>query len=268
MDIAIVVWKDDPAGMNVKDSILELFRDTGEEFHDHNVMAASFGGHDVRLFTIREQHIFYDGLDEEISLTGFKPGLMVYATTHRSSAGVKSLSVHTIGNFGKAQLGGKDKKLGRAPASWMRHFLHSLESEASHLRDEYDVVLEATHHGPYLEEKSWRDKRAGDVLAKAIVRALSTPLPEFRIGIGFGGGHYTPAFKKAMDRTDVAFGHICAKHSLADLDRGMIEQMISRTEGDVVIFALDYKGLGQEKAMVKELLESMGIEYVKTNGLA
>ena len=51
-----------------------------------------------------KESIYCENLDREINAD-----ILIFATKHQSGAGTKSLSVHIPGNFGKAEMGGKEK---------------------------------------------------------------------------------------------------------------------------------------------------------------
>ena len=82
-----------------------------------------------------------------------------------------------------------------------------------------------------------------------------------------GGGHYNSAANKIMERTEYAVGHICPKYALANLDSEMITQAIEKTIPKPSLVALDWKGLGQEKERIVNLLDEMNIKYKKSKSM-
>ena len=86
-----------------------------------------------------------------------------------------------------------------------------------------------------------------------------------RIAFCIGGPHYCNNFNKILERTDIATGHICPKHALEYLDESLIRQAIEMTKEKVDLILLDWKGLGKEKARIKVILESMNLEFQRTD---
>ena len=102
--------------------------------------------------------------------------------------------------------------------------MRKIAIEAS-LDEEYDITLEATHHGPlldsptlYLEigsdEDRWADSRAARVWAQTISICLGMSEDaqqrewqgEGDVMIGLGGGHYAPRHKAIISETEVWVG--------------------------------------------------------------
>jgi D-aminoacyl-tRNA deacylase len=268
---AIIVWEECPAGLNIKECLLELydFKETGV-FGNHPVY--SFGDN-VKLYTIKERHIFAEDLDKEIDADVF-----IFATTHRSEKGVHSLSCHVPGNWSKAQLGGKDKEICVAPALLLKKAYLEMKKYSEELAD-HEITMEVTHHGPYMEkpcifieigstEEHWGNRKAGEVIAHTIVKLVDgKELENQKIALGIGGPHYANNFNKILERTNIATGHICPKYNLENLDEDMVKKAISRTKEKVDLVILDWKGLGQHKERIKGILEKISIEYKRTDKL-
>jgi D-tyrosyl-tRNA(Tyr) deacylase len=70
-----------------------------------------------------------------------------------------------------------------------------------------------------------------------------------------------PNFMKLIDK--YAFGHVCPKHQLVNLDESMIRQVLEKNSVDDVI--LDWKGLGPEKNRIVTLLKEMKIEFKRAD---
>ena len=137
----------------------------------------------------------------------------------------------------------------------------------------FEVEIEATHHGPYLEkpclfieigssEKEWGDEKAGEIIAKVILEIVKNK-KRFKSCIVLGGGHYNKVARKLMLDTEYAVGHICPKHSLENLDEELLKQMIKRSDDTIELAVLDWKGLGKEKQRIISLLEKLEIKYIK-----
>ena len=90
---------------------------------------------------------------------------------------------------------------------------------------------------------------AVEVVAEGILQSNS--LEWNKIGVGFGGTHYAPAFSRVELETDFAIGHIMPKHG--NFTSKMINQSIKKTPNAKHLI-LDWKGLtkDQKNAIVLE----------------
>jgi D-aminoacyl-tRNA deacylase len=262
--IAIIAATTDPAGMNIKECLLRMydFKELEEQFEG----SAVFQLDNIKLYTADKESVYCEDIDKKIDADFF-----VFATKHRSESGIDSLSVHSPGNWGEAGLGGRDKKLCIAPARHLRTAFFKLEELAKGL--DFEIVQECTHHGPYLEkpvmfieigsnEKAWVRKDAGEIIAKTIMFLLKTEIPEFKIAFGIGGLHHTPSFTSVMRKSDYCFGHVCPKYALENLTKELAQQAMEKSNAEIVI--LDWKGLGQFKEKIKEILDETGLKSKRT----
>ena len=135
MKTAIIISKKDPASLNIKDCLLEKY-----PFKENNDV---YTLEDINIYTIEEESIYSENIDKKI-----RADLFIFATKHESTSKINSLSVHVPGNWSKAELGGKDRKLCVAPVSLIKEIL--LELEKSNI--DYEKIQEVTHHGPFLQK--------------------------------------------------------------------------------------------------------------------
>ena len=224
----------------------------------------------VEIVKTETEGIYDENLDKKI-----KADYFIFATKHKSKAGVKSLCVHPIGNFSKAELGGKDKELVSTMPSYMKNAV--LELSKINTLPDFEIAIEATHHGPYLEkpcmfieigssENEWKDENAGKIIAEVILKIINTK-EKHKCCIVLGGSHYNTVAKKIILSTEYAVGHICPKHNLKDLDSEMLKQMIIKNDDKIELAVLDWKGLGDEKQRILELLEKNNIKYQRYDKL-
>jgi len=266
MSYAIIVSEGCPAGMNVKECLLEMYKFKEESAFEHHPL---YTHKLANLYSIDKLHIYAENIDKTIP-----EDILIFATTHSSKEKVPSLSCHVPGNWGKAELGGKDNQLCIAPALLLKKAY--LELKNHHLPD-HQVTLEVTHHGPYLEKpvmfieigsskEHWGDRKAGEIIAHTIMKLVDgNDLQNQKVAVGIGGTHYCYNFNKVVERTDIAIGHVCPKHSLEDFSEEMLKQAISQTKEVVDLILIDWKGLGGEKEKIKSIVEKFDIETKKIN---
>ena len=259
MKTAIIISKKDPASLNIKDCLLEKY-----PFKENNDV---YTLEDINIYTIEEESIYSENIDKKI-----RADLFIFATKHESTSKINSLSVHVPGNWSKAELGGKDRELCVAPVSLIKEIL--LELEKSNI--DYEKIQEVTHHGPFLQKpclfieigstlSEWTNKEAGEIIATTIMNVLQKPTKKYKIAVGLGGLHHSPIFKKVILRTDITIGHICPKYMLENLDIEMLKQAIEKNVEKVDLILLDWKGLGQYKQKVLDLVKETGLPYERTD---
>ena len=106
-------------------------------------------------------------------------------------------------------------------------------ARSSGLDEEFDLTLEATHHGPLLEsptlyieigstEKEWSCVGAAELWAEVLSKNLglsgNRPVewaPGGDVMIGLGGGHYAPRHKAVLSESEELWaGHLLANYAL------------------------------------------------------
>ena len=205
----------------------------------------------------------------------FNPQAYVFLSRHSAESGIASLTAHTTGNFSaEAKYGGAGRELGRADPSLLKNYLVSLWKRRSEVK-EYEVTMEATHHGPtalqkpvlFVElgssEKYWGDKKAASVVGRSLMESLREKTIWSKVAIGFGGTHYPEKFTKLLIEGDIAFAFIAPKYALGGVDEKMVGQMIQRSTAPVRYAALDWKGLGQQKERIVSLVRQYGLEEIR-----
>ena len=201
---------------------------------------------EVQILLIDDLHILADGIDKEHEVrTGFSVDEVLVLSKHASASEVPALTLHAIGVPGETPHGESARSGGikgqAVPPSTrfgdMFRTMRKIAIEAS-LDKEYDITLEATHHGPlldsptlYLEigsdEERWVDSRAARIWAQTISICLGmsedTQQREWPgdgdVMIGLGGGHYAPRHKAIISETEVWVGHILANYAIVFEDQ-------------------------------------------------
>ena len=220
----LVVCSDkDAASVNIVEQLLRLgkWEPAGQfEGAPARRMGESF------IATIPVHHLYYDDIDDKVEKAlGVRPSLVIFASRHKSASNMRTLTVHPIGNFGKAEMGGRDGTLVPAAPREMTMALKGLAKRGAGLK--YQISLEATHHGPYLktptfyieigsDEEAWRETEPARVIAEVIFEVLTGPVPENPIAVGVGGGHYVPRITDVAREKKIAFGHMLPSYAFED----------------------------------------------------
>jgi len=182
-------------------------------------------------------------------------------------------------------LGGYPNTLGISDPIFAKYaFIEILrEKEKRDRLSEFEISLEATHHGPtqlnkpltFIEIGSdpdkWRNKEAGEAWAHAIIRALERlqrkkDYKNLVVAIGFGGPHYAPNFSKVERETCIAMGHIAPKYVIDQISPHVLRQAYLKNMVKPKLALIDWKGLtGAQREKVITLLKELNfnLEIVK-----
>ena len=269
----IVASKKDKAGINIATQ-LSQFRGNplASILHDEKP------GFD--FYFVEDEIIYNRNLDMgKINKYDF----IIFASKHSSSKGERAITVHTVGNFNEAKFGGEVGKISKTSALFIKQLLEKIQEQAkkSDLKN-YDITMEATHHGPLIEkpcvfveigsaETEYNDKRAGFIIAKAILETMENfeENPYNEIAVAIGGPHYCPNFNKLQLESNVAISHVIPQYAFP-LTEEMILEAIKKTEEDVDFALLDWKGIGnaEERQKIIDILEKNYIQWKKVSDIS
>ena len=269
--ILIVASKKDVAGMNIAQEILDHyeFEKTSEVFQESPVYLKSFKGREFKLVFVNEDSVYAQFITEF-----FNPELLIFVSRHSSSSGIPTLSVHTPGNIGKAELGGLPRKVSVAAASVMKDALLEMAKLREEAELDYQVSYECTHHGPSLDVpamfievgsslEQWKDLKAAEVVAHAAMAAASTKA-KYPAVLGIGGPHYNAKFTDIALNTQTAFGHIIPKYVISNLDSEIVKHCVEKTVEEVKTAILEWKGIkGADKGNLTTILRDIDLSIEK-----
>ena len=254
MNIQLLASREDTAGMNISQFIRS---------HLQN-----------RISIVEEISIFSD---QSITKVAPSDASIIYLSRHSAQSLRPSLTVHPIGNFGRAEFGGRDDTLVACHSFLMKRLLLNIRdlmtSGKYDLLFDYEISLEVTHHGPFTNpsvvfievgssEPQWNDLEACHLIADAVNTTQFDNLSqgsEWVSVIGFGGNHYATKFTRYTLETEFAFGHICAKYAIPHLTPSSIHQMIKKTSPLPELVLFDKKGMKQ-KQQIRTWLADYEIE--------
>ncbi len=269
----VVASKKDAAGMNI---ITQL-----GEFRKKPVLQEinlEERGYDI--YTVDESIVYTENLDmEKINSYDF----VIFASKHVSGKGEKALTVHTPGNFRNAEFGGERGKVSRTSAIFQKFLFEKLNKNAEmHSLKDFQITMEATHHGPLIEkpclfieigstEREYTHRKAGFVVAKAIKEAIEEfkENPYNEIAIAIGGPHYCPNFNKIQLSSNIAISHVISQY-VFPLTEEMVREAIAKTDEEIDLAVLDWKGLGnsEKRQEILDVLDKLYIRYEKTSNIS
>jgi D-aminoacyl-tRNA deacylase len=289
----IISSSEDIASMNIREKLLNShlysFIKLNNKWFGHHlfqlervdnkfIKEESFLKNKVYLGLTDKSLIFLDDLKtDELN---FKPDFLIFASRHASKSARPALLIHTTGNWNdEASFGGNPKEIAYSSALLLKAgFLSLLELGCELEEGKYSIDIEVNHHGPtnhsipliFIElgsvKEEWNDQEAGKTVANAIIKSIEKYMilkkQKNRIGLGFGGTHYSPQFKKLIINSNIALSHICPKYFIQQLTEDIIKQIIKKTiESKIDYFIFDWKGLNsQDKTHLNQILKRFNIE--------
>ena len=295
----IMVSGGDIASTNQADELLKMV-DWTELDSVEGLRAFSF--RHARMWWMNDGVLWENDLDKRWeNATGEKPTEIIFPSRHSAASGNPSLTLHPIGTMQvphntTPQYGGR---AGDCPppnpriAAWWRE-LNRVGSELS----EFDLTLETTHHGPWIETPSlfieigstaetWGHTKAAEILSGIIFRGLGLDGGQ---GIGkwdgegivvvtLGGGHYAPRANMLGLHEHVWIGHMLATYALpfekddagniSGMWENSIRKAISSTKlafpGGNVVCSMDKKAFkGWQRQAIRDLLEELEVPLLKS----
>ena len=264
----------DVAGINIAKQVMNNFPfiKTGETFQEKPVYSAEINGKQLLLVTLKEETVYAQNLPEHFP----NPELVVFLSRHSSQSGTPTLSVHTPGNFGEAELGGLPRTVSVCPAAAMRDALKALAQYRTEMKLDYEVSYECTHHGPSLNvptmfvelgssPQQWSDTKAAEAVAKAAMQTIvNFKISEQKAALGIGGTHYNQHFTKMALNNEALFSHMIPKYALQHVDTETIQRCVERTKEKVRHAILDWKGIkSKDKPKLLKTLTELKLPYKK-----
>ncbi len=271
MKTVIVNSEKDPAGSNIRDSLLDTgnFAQTGDAFDVNPVFS---NGQSVFLATSKNEIVFVEGLDEHFGKDEKCSYILI--SKHRAESGIPSLTAHFTGNYSRSDFGGRPGELSYCDPYMLKSYMRELIERRNAIPSKFNITIEATHHGPtslhypvlFVELGSgpteWEEKDVSVVIAEALLASL--PEKHYpKCAVGLGGTHYSEKFNQLVLDSDICLGHVIPKYALDNLDEALLRQAVAKSVVPITVAALDWKGLGKQKQKILDLVEKLGLETMK-----
>lgn len=203
----------------------------------------SFVNGEVRVLEHDKGIVEEDDLDNRWEeATGEVVHEIIFLSKHTAVSNRPALTVHPIGvpHLREGDVPPQGGKPGWAalPSPRLGPWLILLKkiAESHNLIPEFEVTLEATHHGPvtnkptmFVEigstEEYWRRQDAADVIAQLVWQGLGlgggnavgnwiSNSDRNKILLGIGGGHYAPRHMDIVLKNGIWVGHLLSGYSL------------------------------------------------------
>lgn len=199
----------------------------------------------------------------------------IFLSKHKSDSQIPTLTCHCTGNFADNPYGGNPREMAVAYPSLQKAYLKAITAARSRVPT-YDIIIEATHHGPtslkkpvlFIElgssEKQWADSSAAGVMCDTLLHLLDDGIEQCKkVGVALGGTHYPTKFNKLLLESDFGLAAVASKHNLEAIDDQLLDQMIAKSVEKVTHIVVDSKGLGSQKDRIMKLAEKTGLGILK-----
>jgi D-aminoacyl-tRNA deacylase len=224
-------------------------------------------------------HIFFGDLLTLENIDSLYPraDVFIFLSKHKSHSLIPTLTCHFTGNFSADNShGGNPRQIAISYPSLQKAYLKAITAAAKHKIPEYEVIIEATHHGPtslnkpvlFIElgssEKQWADENAAAVICDALLDILQNGFERCeKVAIGLGGTHYPKKFNNLLLESKFGLAAVASKHNLQAVDDAMLNQMIEKSIEKVTYIVLDSKGLGRDKDRILKVVDETSLELYR-----
>jgi D-aminoacyl-tRNA deacylase len=235
MNILLVSSKKDLASNNFRNYIFENYKllKISNNLYKFEINSKN----KIYFKEIETMHIYSN--EDEIYDKDIKFSQIIFLSKHSTLSDNKPscMTVHAIGNWGTANLGGKNNCVVKTDPILIRYLLLNLRENKPIDIKKYEVKQEATHHGPYLDVSSifyeigsseidWNNKLVVKYMIEILINSIKNyDQKEILIEknwipvVGVGGSHYCTKFNKiSLDKnTKYCFGHVVANYSIKEI---------------------------------------------------
>jgi D-aminoacyl-tRNA deacylase len=199
----------------------------------------------------------------------------IFLSKHRSESKIPTLTCHCTGNYADNPYGGNSRELAISYPYLQKRYLKQINNSKPAL-SYYEIVIEASHHGPtslkkpvlFIEigstERQWIDRNAASIVCNCLLRVLVNGLGKCeKVGICLGGTHYPSKFNTLLLESEFGLAAVAPRHNLESVDKDMLNQMIAKSIERVTHIIVDWKGLGKEKNRIMGLVEDTGLKVLR-----
>ena len=254
-----IASRKDPSGSAIYEYIKDKF--SWEENHSILINGSN-------ALHIIDDSLLYANYPEKTFGDKYHIKNIIFLSKHSSVKEISSLTVHPMGNFTTADLGGNVGTFSMSSPGMMTSALRLIKD--NYTGDRFMITLEATHHGPLTDIPSffaeigttpedWSDPEALNALSSAVMESGENNYPNY---IGIGGGHYTPKITSYAFQNNINVGHIISKHRHNELTIDIVQEAIRKTPG-MKGFIIDKKGSKASALnIVRRISDEEGFENI------
>lgn len=265
----LVASDQDLAGMTMTDYLLSSAEFAREGKRDAGESYRSPRHHNVQIYISTGSLLNLENLGDLYP----HAGVFIFLSKHKSDSRIPTLTCHCTGNFDADNAyGGRPREIAISYPSLQKGYLKAITAAGQKV-PQYDIIIEATHHGPtslnkpvlFVElgssEKQWADNNAAAAICDALLEMLDNGIDCCdKVGIALGGTHYPIKFNKLLLESKFGLAAVASKHNLAAVDEEILNQMVEKSVEKVTHVVLDSKGLGSQRDRIMKIAEKTRLE--------
>jgi D-aminoacyl-tRNA deacylase len=265
----LVASDQDLAGMTITNYLLNSAEFASEGKRDAGESHRSPRHNNVQLYISSGSLLNLENLDDLYP----HAGVFIFLSKHKSDSRIPTLTCHCTGNFAADNAyGGRPREIAISYPSLQKGYLKAITAARQKV-PQYDIIIEATHHGPtslnkpvlFVElgssEKQWADNNAAAVICDTLLEMLDNGIYYCnKVGIALGGTHYPIKFNKLLLESKFGLAAVASKHNLEAVDEEILNQMVEKSVEKVTHVILDSKGLGSQRDRIMKIAEKTRLE--------
>jgi len=275
MNYTLIVSKHDQASMTMTNHLKEHegFWVSQQDINNNSIFESQTYPN-VKLYISGESLLYLEDLDQ-IDFWKGKLSTYVFLSKHVSESKIPTLTCHCTGNYGDNPYGGNPKEIAVSYPYLQKQYLRQINNVKSAV-PYYDIVIEATHHGPtslkkpvlFIEigstERQWVDTNAASIVCNCLLNVIKNNSKGYceKVGIGLGATHYPIKFNRLLLESEFGLAAVATKYDLTLIDEDTLKQMIAKSIENVTHIIVDWKGLGKEKKRIMQLITNTGLDIL------
>ena len=264
---ALIVSRKDQASVNMLNILLKNYN--FRPYSESTDKETYYKYKNIELIVLNEEMIYCNYLEKIC-----KSERIIFLSKHQSKSGKPTLTAHFLGNpSNEAPYGGEKMQIAPTCPNLLKNYIINLEKQKNNLVN-YEISLEATHHGPtniskpclFIEIgsqiKQWQDDNAANIVVNTIMESIENENDGNKIGFGLGGPHYSKKFTELLLKSEYSIAGYISRHYIEYFNQELLFQILNKCEQNIKYVIIDKKGLGKEKKRIINLLKENELEII------
>ncbi|HRT03064.1 MAG TPA: D-aminoacyl-tRNA deacylase [Candidatus Diapherotrites archaeon] len=259
MNFLLIISKADIAATTFNEQLFQNYdlKNISENYY----LLKTNGINKIYVWITQKQHLYLNEKEDlDSQIPNYKQiNQIIFLSKHSTLTNNKppSMLIHSIGNWGKAELGGKDHTLVKTDPILIRTLLLELKKNKYPQIKKYEIKQEATHHGPYLnkntiffeigsQEIDWKNKNAVKYMLTILIsniinynRQKIKTQKNWVEAVGVGGSHYCTKFNRITfdEKKQFCFGHVVANYAIQEIEKNpkLLNQAKEKSGAKIII---------------------------------
>ena len=255
-----IVSEKDQASMNMLDILMNKY---DWKLIEKTRTYKKLGENELKIIILNEEMIYCENIEKIEESDRY-----IFLSRHVSEKKMPALTAHFLGNpSNDSPYGGKAMNLAYTCPNLLKNYMINLYEQKNKVEN-YEITLEATHHGPtniskpclFVEigsqSKQWQDSIAGEIVINSIIKSIENEKETNMIGYGFGGPHYSKKFTKLIIENKYSISGYISRHYIKYFNQELLSQILNISDQKIRYAFIDKKGLGKDKQRIINLIKN------------